>query len=227
MVKDPWAGIGAMFVRDRMTTRPLTVPPETSVMDALELMRRNKVRRLPVMAGDSLVGIVTELDLLHVSPSPATSLSVFEINYLVSKMRVKDAMTTDVITVSPDDTVEKAAMTMRENKIGGLPVMEGKKLVGIITETNIFDAFLEMLGVTKVGVRITVDVPDRKGVLADLTDAIRDADANIISLATFGLAPGRARIVLRLEPQNADAAADAISARGFELVHKTKSYVQF
>ncbi|MEA4882575.1 MAG: CBS and ACT domain-containing protein [Clostridia bacterium] len=203
-----------------MSSRPVTVSPETSVMDALELMKRNNVRRLPVMSGDTLAGIVTELDLLHISPSPATSLSVFEINYLISKMKVREAMTTKVLTVAADDTLEKAALMMRKHKIGGLPVLEGTRLVGIITETDIFDAFIEGFGLKHVGVRLTVDVADRRGAFAELTQAISSANADIISLSTFERAPGVARLVIRLRNENADKACEAVAAQGFTIVHK-------
>ena len=215
-----------MFVRDVMSANPITVTPDVSVMEALEILKRSKIRRLPVVQGGKLVGIVTDRDLLQVSPSPATSLSVFEINYLISKMTVKEAMTARVITVSPDDTIEKAAVVMRENSIGAVPVVDGTTVAGIITETDIFDAFLEMLGATRAGVRITVDLPDRKGILARVAGAISEAGANIISVATFELSPDTVRIVIRLEPENADKAADAISACGFDVVHRVRSYVQ-
>ncbi len=218
-----------MFVRDVMSTNPITVTPDVSVMEALEIMKRGKVRRLPVVQGGKLVGIVTDRDLLQVSPSPATSLSVFEINYLVSKMTVREAMTARVIAVLPDDTIEKAAVVMRENKIGAVPVVDNRTVIGIITETDIFDAFLDMLGATRAGVRLTVDLPDRKGTLAAVAGAISEAGANIISVATFERSAGNTRItriVIRLEPENADQAASAISARGFSVVHKVNSYVQ-
>lgn len=213
-------GASQMFVRDRMSPRPITVSPDTSVLEALELMRKNRVRRLPVVENERLVGIVTQLDLLHVSPSPATSLSIHEINYLISKMAVKDCMATRVYVASPDDTVEKAARTMREHKVGGLPVVENGKLVGIITETNLLDAMMDMFGVNRVGMRLTIDIPDTRGSLAELTAAIRDAEADILSLATFTVSPGTGRIVVRIGIDNSDRAVAAIQSKGFQIVHK-------
>jgi acetoin utilization protein AcuB len=132
-----------MFVRDVMTKNPVTITEKMTVFEALELMKKEKIRRLPVMRDKKVIGIVTELDLLRVSPSTATSLSVFELHYLLSKMVVKDVMTKDVTTVTPDSTIEQAAIIMRDNEISGLPVVDGTSLVGIITETNLFDALLE------------------------------------------------------------------------------------
>ena len=132
-----------MYVRSRMSKNPITITRETTIAEALDIMRNNSIRRLPVMEKDKLVGIVTERDL-EVSPSPATSLSVFEINYLLAKMKIGDVLPKrqNVITVSPDALLEEAALLMRDHKIGALPVCEDGKLVGIITETNIFDAFI-------------------------------------------------------------------------------------
>jgi acetoin utilization protein AcuB len=120
-----------------MTKRPITITEDTGIDKALELMHSEKVRRLPVLnKHGQLVGIVSELDLLKASPSQATSLSIYELPYLLSKIKMRDIMTKDVVTVTEDMPLEEAALIMAENKIGGLPVMRGDKLVGIITETD-------------------------------------------------------------------------------------------
>ncbi len=134
-----------MLVRDYMTSPTLTINPSTKVEEALRLMRERKIRRLPVTNNTGLlVGIVSERDLLHVSPSPATSLSIWELNYLVMKMHVSEIMTKQVLVVQPGDQLERAAELMLEKKVGGLPVVDDhNELVGIITETDIFRAFIE------------------------------------------------------------------------------------
>ena len=134
-----------MLVRDYMTSPTVTINPSTKVEEALQLMRQRKIRRLPVINNIGwLVGIVSERDLLHVSPSPATSLSIWELNYLVMKMHVSEIMSKKVTVVQPDTHLEEAAQIMLEQKIGGLPVVNSKnELVGIITETDIFRAFIE------------------------------------------------------------------------------------
>ena len=158
-----------MYVRSRMTRDPFTVSPETTIAEALELMRVKKINRVPVVKEGKLVGIITERRIMEVSPSSATSLSIFEINYLLAKTKVKEVMTKNVVTVSPDDLLETAALKMRDNQIGGLPVVEGSKVVGIITESNIFDAFIEIMGFREQGSRISILVQeDRPGVLAEL-----------------------------------------------------------
>ena len=172
-----------MFVREYMTHNPVTITADVSVPQALRLMRDKKVRRLPVLdRRDKLIGIVSDKDLLHASPSPATSLSVWEMNELMGKLKVKEVMTREVITVSEDMPIEEAARIMADRKIGGLPVMREQTLAGIITETDLFKVLLELLGGRRPGVRVTVSVPDAKGTLARVTNAVFDAGGDILGL---------------------------------------------
>jgi len=176
-----------MLVGERMTRNPVTITEDTSIDDALHLMRERKVRRFPILdKAGHLVGIVSDKDLLHAAPSPASTLSVYEMHYLLAKLTVKKVMSSPVITVSPDMPLEDAARIMADNKIGGLPVLDGGKLVGIITETDIFKILLELMGGRTSGLRVTVSLPDRRGNLAKLTQALADRGANIISLVTYG-----------------------------------------
>lgn len=126
-----------MRIRDVMTKNPITVESGTLVLDAQKIMRENNIRRLPVVDKGKLVGIVTQHDLLQASPSPATSLSVYELNYLLAKMRVKEVMTKNPVTVSPDTPFEEALRIGQEKKVGSLPVVDKGKLVGITTESDI------------------------------------------------------------------------------------------
>jgi acetoin utilization protein AcuB len=175
-----------MLVHERMSKHPITITEDTSVNEALKIMRDQKVRRLPVLnKKGELVGIVSERDLLYLSPSPATSLSVHELHYLLAQLTVGKIMTRDVITVSEYTPLEEAARIMADNKIGGLPVMRNGKLVGIITESDLFKIFVEILGAREMGVRLSMLVPERPGLLADITRAITDMGGNIISLGTF------------------------------------------
>jgi len=156
-----------------------------SALDAQAFMRRERIRRAPVIHDGKLVGIVTEGDLLNASPTQATLLSVWEINYLVSKIKVSQVMTKKVMTISEDTPIEEAARVMIDNKIGGLPVVRAGKVVGIITETDLFKIMLEMLGARQMGVRVSVLVPNRAGEIAELSKAIFEAGGNIIALGTF------------------------------------------
>lgn len=175
-----------MLVRDRMTEDPITATADLPITEARELMRKNEVRRLPVVDDKgNLVGIVTRDDILLASPSPVTSLSVWEITYLLSQVTVDEVMTKDVFTVSADCPVEEAARVMVDNKISGLPVMQDDELVGIITESDIFKSFLELFGGGQKGIRVTALAPYVKGNLAEISTAVADVGGLILSLNVF------------------------------------------
>ncbi|HID84387.1 MAG TPA: CBS domain-containing protein [Anaerolineales bacterium] len=189
-----------MLVGERMSHPVITIPPDMPIIDALNLMKREHIRRTPVVKNGKLVGIVSDKDLLNASPSPATSLSIWEINYHLSKITVEEIMTREVITVTEDTPIEQAARVMADNKIGGLPVMRGDKVVGIITETDLFKLFLELLGARESGVRVAVLVKDIPGQLAQLTKAIADKGGNIVALGTFaGEDPSTRDITIKIQ----------------------------
>ena len=176
-----------MLVYERMTHNPITVYPDLPVAEALNRMRTEGIRRFPVLdrRANKLIGIVTEKELLYASPSPATSLSIHEINYLLSKLTVERVMTTKPVTVREDTPIEEAARIMVDNKIGALPVMRGDVLVGIITETDVFKTFIELFAAREQGVRLTLLVPEQKGELAIITEAIAELGGNVSALGTF------------------------------------------
>jgi acetoin utilization protein AcuB len=174
-----------MLVGERMSHPVISIPPDMPIVDALNMMKRERIRRTPVVKDGKLIGIVSDKDLLNASPSPATSLSVWEMNYLLSKITVRDVMTKDVLTVTEDTPIEQAARIMSDNKIGGLPVMRGDRVVGIITETDLFKIFLEIMGAREMGVRVTALMHEEHGQLAKLTQAITDEGGNFIALGTF------------------------------------------
>lgn len=174
-----------MLVRERMSCPVITIQPETPIMEAHELMRNEHIRRLPVIKRKQLVGIVSERDILHAEPSDVTSLSIWEEHYLLSKIIVEEIMTRDVITITEDMPIEDAARIMADNKIGGLPILRDGKVVGIITETDLFKILLEMLGARERGIRLAVLVPNTPGGLIQLTKAISDIGGNILALGTF------------------------------------------
>jgi len=209
-----------MLVGERMPKRPIIVHPDTPFNEALQLMRKEKIRRLPVVdKKGKLVGIVTDKDLLHASPSPATALSIHELHYLLSKIKVRELMTKEVITVEEDTPLEEAARIMADNKIGGLPVMRDDKLVGIITETDLFKIFLEMLGAREKGVRLTMLVPEQKGVLAQITGEIAQMGGNIVSLGTFlGEDPTNRLVTVKAADVSKKELTAAMEALGMEMV---------
>lgn len=211
-----------MFVRWRMTPNPIVIDPETSILDALHIMKEKKIRRLPVVAHEKLVGIVTERDLKEVQSLKTTSLSVFELNYLLAKTPVKEVMTKNPITVTPDTTIEEAAVIMRDNEISGLPVVEDGKIVGIVTETDIFDMLVKLLGFRR-GVRITLSLENRVGAIADLTTIFKDLGINIISIVVFEEENKKeGNVVVRVEAEETEKIVSALESNGIKVIHVSK-----
>lgn len=210
-----------MLVRDRMTRDVVTIPSTTTILEAQKIMRESRVRRLPVVDEGKLVGIVTYNDLLEASPSKATTLSRFELTYLLSKMTVAEIMTPNVITVSPDVPIEEAALIMQKHQIGGLPVTEEGKVVGIITESDIFEVFVETLGVWEGGTRITLELPQKPGVLHEVTGIIKEHGLNILSLATFYEEgkPEYRYVVLRINTPHPEAVVQHLRNQGIVVHH--------
>jgi acetoin utilization protein AcuB len=184
-----------MFVGERMSRPVISVSPDESINDVLAMFRKEHIRRAPVMKEGKLVGIVSERDLLNASPSSATSLSVWEINYLISKVKVKNVMTRKVITVDKDTPIEEAARIMADKKIGGLPVVTGDKVVGMITETDLFRILLELMGARQKATRVTVTVPDQPGELAKITKAISSQGGDFLSFGIFSGPDANSRVV--------------------------------
>ncbi len=175
-----------MLVGERMCHPVLTITADIPVQDALIQMKRDKIHRYPVVdKKGKLIGLVTQSDLLNATPSEATTLSVWEINSLISKITVDRVMATKLITATEDMTIEETARLMAENNIGGLPIMRGDELVGILTESDLFNIFLEMLGARTPGVRVTVEVQDLPGKLHEITGAITKLDGNLSGMGAI------------------------------------------
>jgi acetoin utilization protein AcuB len=168
-----------------MTPDPKTISPDVSVLEATERMQRERVRRYPVIGDGKLVGIVSLDDLLRASPSSVESLNVWEVSYMLTQVKVQDVMTKEVITVTEFTPLEEAAKLMLDRKIGGLPVVRDGVLLGIITESDIFRIFAELLGATEPGIRISVLAPYYKGSLAQLSTAIAERGGLITAFNIF------------------------------------------
>ena len=174
-----------MIIGRVMIKNPIFVNPMMSINEVRDLMEGEKIGHLPVLdKQDHLVGIITREDLIKAAPSSATSLDVYEINYLLSKMTVNDVMEKKVITVEESEVVEEAARIMADYSIGCLPVMRDKRLVGIITDTDLFHVFVNAFGARQKGIRITFSIQEKQGQLAKLTQAITEQKGNILSLVT-------------------------------------------
>jgi acetoin utilization protein AcuB len=210
-----------MRIRDMMTKNPVTVDSDTLVMDAQKIMKENNVRRLPVVDKGKLLGIVTKHDILEASPSPATSLSVHELNYLLSKMKVKEIMKKNPVTLTPDTPFEEALKIGQEKKIGSFPVVENGKLVGIATESDIVRFLTRALGVREEGSRITIE--GLGGKLSDLEKIISIVNQhNTIVLSMISLPKTEKKewmIVLRLKTSNPDPIVKDFKKAGFNVTY--------
>jgi acetoin utilization protein AcuB len=173
-----------MLVRGRMSKTPVTTTPGATIPDAMAVMQGSKVHQLPVLDDKgTLVGIVTLTDLLKVTPSPATSLSVWEMDYLLKKLKVESVMTRNLLTVTEDTPVEEAGRIMIDNKIGALPVMRAGRFVGLITESQLFGIIIDVFGARQPGVRVTARQPLAKGGLAELSSTIAGAGGHFVAFA--------------------------------------------
>ena len=208
-----------MKVKDRMTVDVKTVSLDTNITEAFRIMKENKIRRLPVMQGKELIGIVTLTDLNRASPSAATSLSIHELNYLLAKTRIKGIpRKQQVFTVSSQSYIETAAKIMRQHRISGLPVMDDEQLVGIVTETDIFDALIDILGVKQPHSRIDLYVPSGPGSLAEITGIIAGHGSNIINAVVYyDEKKFRYKIIIRIEEPNGIEIAEELKKKGFEI----------
>ena len=200
-----------MLVGERMSRPVISVAPETSIQEALALFRKEQIRRAPVLKAGRMVGIVSATDLLHATASSISSLSVWELNYLLSKVTVGRVMTKKVMTVAEDTPIEEAARVMADNKIGGLPVTRNGSVVGIITETDLFKLFLEFMGAREKGTRVTALVDDKAGQLASITKAISVAGGNFVAFGQFAGTDASTRVVtLKVAGMKKDAVRKAL-----------------
>jgi acetoin utilization protein AcuB len=174
-----------MFVGERMSRPVISVSPDAPINEVLAMFKKEHIRRAPVVKNGKLVGIVSERDLLNASPSSATTLSIWELNYLISKVKIKSVMSKKIISVGKDTPIEEAARIMADKKIGGLPVMDGERVVGMITETDLFKIFLELMGARDKGIRVTAAIEDKPGELAKVTKAVAEAGGNFVSFGFF------------------------------------------
>lgn len=209
-----------MNVAKRMKRNPVFVDEGDSMKKAMDLLKEHEIRHLPVLRdGERLVGILSERDIKQASPSPATALEIREIYYLLDKVKVKQIMTRRPYTVSSSAPIEDAALIIREKKIGCLPVVDDGKLVGILTETDIIDAFIAGMGVNGPGYRIELVLQNRPGKLLELLKLLKDFDANVVSVATAAHDDSEKIInILRIETRNYKLVKAAIKKSGFELL---------
>ena len=212
-----------MFVADRMTKHPITLTSGATVGEVDRIMKKNKIHRMLIVDDDKLTGYLSDRDVMRVAPSPATSLSKFEIRELLDKLSVKDIMQKKVVTVDEDATIEEAALIMYQNKVGGLPVIsQVGKVVGIITATDILKTFLEVMGLPSGGkIRMTLEVENKIGVMADITKTIADSGINIDSLIVCKSYENKTQLVVRLDEcaDKFEEIKKQLEDRGYKVIH--------
>lgn len=188
-----------MAVKDFMTKKVVYISPDTTIAHAADKMREQGLHRLPVIENDKLVGLVTEGTIAEASPSKATSLSIFEMNYLLNKTKVKDVMIDKVITVSPFASLEDAVYLMLKNKVGILPVVENDQVYGVITDRDVFKSFLEIAGYGEEGVRVRFVVNDEVGVLEKIIRLIVEENLNISNTVNIPRKDGKVIIEVQID----------------------------
>lgn len=188
-----------MAVKDFMTRKVVYVSPDTTVAHTADMMREQGLRRLPVIENDRLVGVVTERTMAEASPSKVTSLSIYEMNYLLNKTKIRDIMARDVVTVSPYASLEDAVYAMMKNQVGILPVVEAGQVFGVITEKDVFKAFLEVSGYGEEGIRVIITADDTVGTLAKIVDTISADNLNIKRTVVATRRSGKVAIEIQID----------------------------
>ena len=210
-----------MYVGRIMHTHLVTAAPDTSLRKAKEIIEEKKINHLLVVnnSGD-LVGIVSDRDVRQSMASPATALSVHELNYPLTQLTVENIMVKKIITISPGTTIERAAKIMQENRINALPVVESEKLVGIITSTDVMGVLLRAIGFGEKSARFTVLVQDRIGIVAEVSKILKEKNISIRSFVTWPEKeyPGVFQLVMRVGLEDKDRAISALSDGGFKVL---------
>lgn len=207
-----------MDVNSYMTKEVITIDPKTKILDALDLMKQHNIHRLPVVEGNRIIGLITEGVIERNTPSTMTSLDMHEVNYLLNKTNVGDIMEKKIISIHKEALLEEAAIKMRQNNIGVLPVVENtNQLVGIITEKDIFDAFVDVLGFYTPGVRVVVNIrEDRKGVLEEITDFFYEAEMNIQQVAVYRKSD-IIQVIIQVDSDDVYGIRTNLESKGYEV----------
>ena len=210
-----------MYVKDHMTVNPVTITVDTPLSKALEIMGKNHFHRLPVVDGDhKLIGLITEGLVNDTSGKNATSLSIYELNYLLSRTQAKDIMIRDVHTISPMVFLEEAAEVMLENTVNVLPVVDEENyVVGIITEKDIFLTFVDLMGLKRQGTRFVMLIDDKPGVFAQVTKLFAQENANVENIAVYHTDRGSEVVVKATGEVAVDKMTKILQDAGFNITN--------
>ncbi len=210
------------FIRERIQKNPVTISPEATFFEARNLIHEKGIQHLPVVGrNNKLVGIVTDRDIREAAPSDATLLSVQELNYLLGKLKVSAFMTPKdkLITITPDALIEEAVQLMHNHKIGSLPVMEGEKLYGIFTETDVLDHFVEIFGFKQKGTRLTLAIEDKPGTMLGILQVFKKHNVNVISIVTPSfMVEGKRIAAIRIKTQDYKDIVKDLEKAGYDVL---------
>ena len=207
-----------MYVKNYMTRDLVTIEKDNTISEAITIMNETNIHRLPVLFEGRLVGLITDGNIEKASPSKATSLSMHEINYLLTKTTVKDYMTKNVITIQQNELLEVAADKMKDLQVSCLPVMEGDRLVGIITEADLFDAFMDLLGSHRKGARVTIEIDeDKVGVMQAICTVMATNNVSISNIAIYH--DEVVSVVLRVDCFDEEKLRSILTEAGYKVSH--------
>jgi len=209
-----------MLVRKKMKKDLFSITKDERMTVAKKVMKEKNIRHLPVVDGKKLIGLVTNMDIRKAEASPATSLEIRELHYLLDKLTVGEIMTRNVITISPDISIEEATTLLHDNKIGCLPVVEDGVLVGMLTENDVMEILIEVMGMKEKGSRLEVLMDDKPGALADITRIIKEHNVNITSVVTdIADQPGKRLVIFKLKTFYFEPIKKALEGAGFPVLY--------
>lgn len=206
-----------MFVKWRMTANPFTIDSDVTVPDAIELMQTHNITKLPVLRDGKLCGVVSQSDINRALPSDATSLSFGEVAYLLSKLKIYKIMHKNPPTISADAMLEEAAIVMRDSKVEILPVMDEDKVVGVITESDVLDAFIDINGAREPGTRLVIEADDQPGVMSRLARVTGELETNITHIAVYRTGMESSFVLLGVNTVNTTDLEEAFTKAGFQV----------
>lgn len=206
-----------MFVKWRMTANPFTIDSGVTVPAAIEMMQTHNITKLPVLRDGKLCGVVSQSDINRALPSDATSLSFGEVAYLLSKLKIYKIMQKNPPTISADAMLEEAAIVMRDSKVDILPVMDEGKVVGVITESDVLDAFIDINGAREPGTRLVIEADDQPGVMSRLARVTGELETNITHIAVYRTGMESSFVLLGVNTVNTADLEDAFTKAGFQV----------